>query len=180
MQPLFANSERGFAHGAQFFLQRRTANGLAGWVSYSYTSSRLCDGVLNLCYAADYEQRHSVNVYGSYRLRPSVNLSAHWTYGSGVPLRGFFLETSPGQYLLAVNRNQVRAPDYKRLDLRINKTFARDRFHSTLFVEVINLLNARNYRIDDLDKFNATTGQANPVLAKTLPLVPSVGWMIEF
>jgi hypothetical protein len=179
-QPLFTNSARAYARGLQFLVQRRTANGWTGWVGYSYTVSRECDGVLKRCFTADFEQRHTLNAYASYRWRPTLNLSARWTYGSGIPLQGFFRQTGVLQYALAASRNDIRMPDLQRLDLRMNKTYVRHRAHYTLFLEVINVLNHKNYRADDLQNFDAKTGVAKPNFQTTFPILPSVGLMIEF
>ena len=82
------NSERGYSRGAQIFLQRRTANGFTGWISYAYGHAEIRDGDLGVSFPSDYDQRHTFNAYVSRRLRPTVNVSARFTYGSGMPLAG--------------------------------------------------------------------------------------------
>ncbi len=84
------NSERGYSRGAQIFLQRRTANGFTGWISYAYGHAEIRDGDLGVSFPSDYDQRHTFNAYVSRRLRPTVNVSARFTYGSGMPLPGFY------------------------------------------------------------------------------------------
>ncbi len=42
----WSNSERGYSRGLQVFVQRRTANGFTGWISYAYGKTTLSDGVL--------------------------------------------------------------------------------------------------------------------------------------
>src|SRR5207248_358341 len=121
------NSQRGYGRGAQFLLQRRTANGFTGWISYAYGTSKVSDGVLHLTYAADNDQRHTVNVFGSYRLKPTVNLSMKWMYGSGFPLPGFYKQKG-GLYYLSEYRNQLRLPAYQRVDVRMNKQWTRDKW----------------------------------------------------
>ena len=51
------NSERGYARGIQIFIQRRTANGFTGWISYAYGRAMIIDGV-GLKFPSDYDQRH--------------------------------------------------------------------------------------------------------------------------
>ena len=87
-QAPIGNSMSGYAEGAEFFLQRRTANRLTGWVSYALGWTRMRDGVTGARFVADQDQRHTVNVYLGYRARPSVNVSGRWTYGSGFPRAG--------------------------------------------------------------------------------------------
>lgn len=172
------NSQRGYARGVQVFVQRRTANGFTGWISYAYGVAKVTDGVLNLTFPTDNDQRHTVNVFGSYRLKPTVNLSLKWLYGSGFPIPGFF-RPAPQGYFLAMNRNQMRLPSYQRLDVRVNKAFVHDKWKTTLFAEVINVLNATNERFDSFDGYNGKTGQALPTFFTMFPILPSAGIVFE-
>ncbi len=94
------NSQRGYARGVQVFVQRRTTNGFTGWISYAYGHAQMRDGDLRLSFPPEVDQRHTVTVFGSYRLRPTVNLSLRWIYGSGFPIPGFY-RAAPGGYFLA-------------------------------------------------------------------------------
>ena len=60
-----------------------------GLLRFGHTGMR--DGVepTDNRFPSDYDQRHTVNVYGGYRLRPTVNLSVHSGYGSGFPIPGY-------------------------------------------------------------------------------------------
>jgi len=176
----WANSERGYSRGVQVLLQRRTANGFTGWISYAYGVANVTDGVLHLNFPTDNDQRHTVNVFGSYRLRPTVNLSVKWLYGSGFPIPGFY-RTGPAAtpYLLSVNRNQLRFSSYQRLDFRVNKAWAKDKWKTTLFAEVVNLTNHSNLRFDSFDGYNGKTGQAFPTFFNMFPILPSVGVVFE-
>jgi hypothetical protein len=175
----WANSQRGYARGAQVFLQRRSANGVTGWVSYAYTAARLRDGTLGVAFAPDFQQKHSVNVYASYRLRPTVNLSSRWSYGSGFPIRGFFAGSS-ARYTLAASRNELRLPAYHRLDFRANKTFIRKGWQMTLYAEAVNIYNRRNIRFDDLRSVDTRTAVARLGIDRMFPILPSAGLAIEF
>ncbi len=175
----WANSQRGYARGAQVFLQRRSANGLTGWVSYAYTVSRLRDGVLSTAFPADFQQKHAVNVFTSYRLRPTVNLSTRWSYGSGFPVRGFYAGNDL-QYRLSHNRNDLLIPSYHRLDFRANKTYIRRGWQMTLYAEVVNLYNRRNIRFDDFRSIDARAGTVRLGFEKMFPVLPSAGLAIEF
>jgi len=167
------NSLRGYGRGFQFFLQRRTANGLTGWASYSYGRARLRNG------PADFDQRHTANVYLSYRMRPTVNLSSRFTYGSGFPLRGFY-QGSEAAFFLSTQRNRLNLPAYHRMDFRANKTFVRKGWHITLFAEVVNLYNHRNVRFDDVRGIDVRTGSVRLGFEKLFPILPSAGLSIDF
>lgn len=174
----YENSLRGYARGLQFLIQRRSSNGLTGWASYSYNTSRVRDGVLGLAYPADYDQKHVANFFLSYRLRPTVNLSGRFTYASGYPVRGFYTGTNP--FFLTAARNQIRIPEYHRADLRANKTFVRKGWHITLFIEVINLYNHDNVRFDDVRSIDTRTGVARLGFDQMFPIVPSAGVAVDW
>ena len=176
--PLYFNSKRGYARGLEIFLQRRSANRLTGWVSYAYGRARERDGVSRISFPSEMDQRHTVNVYGGYRISPSVNLSAKWLYGSGLALPGFYRLVGT-TYFLSDQRDAVRLPPYQRTDVRINKVWPRVKWKITLYAEVVNLTNRTNYRWDSFDSYNGRTGQVSLTLDKMFPILPSAGFVIE-
>lgn len=178
-QAPLTNSLSGNARGIEVFLQRRTANRLTGWVSYSLAYSRQHDAISGAVFPSDQDQRHTINVYLGYRIRPSVNLSARWSYGSGFPIPGFF-QRAGDTYSLSSVRNGARLDPYQRTDVRINKTHAFDRWKITVYGEVVNLLNRSNYRFDSYNGYNPATGQASLSFTNLFPILPSAGVMLEF
>jgi hypothetical protein len=173
------NSERGYARGVEVFLQRRSANGFTGWVSYAYGRTGVRDGQLGLKFPSDYDQRHTFNVYASRRLRPTVNLSGRFTYGSGMPLPGFY-RLVPGGYAISENRNALRAGIYQRTDVRLNKAYVHQKFTATLFGEIVNLTNHTNRDFDSPGAYDLTTGRTYPTFFTMFPVLPSVGVVFEF
>jgi len=173
------NSTRGYARGFEIFFQRRSANKVTGWVSYAWGNARAHDREANIDFPADYDQRHTVNVYLSYRLRPSVNLSVKWLYGSGFPIPGFFRRAG-GLYFLAETRNAVRLDPYQRADLRMNKAFAHHRWKLTLYGELVNLFNRRNLRFSSFNGYDPMTGRARISFDRMFPILPSVGVALDF
>lgn len=176
------NSQRGYSRGAQIFLQRRTANGFTGWISYAYGHNEIHDGTLGVSYPSDYDQRHTFNAYISRRLRPTVNVSARFTYGSGMPFPGFYSEVvgAGTAYFLATNRNGLRAPAYQRTDLRLNKAYIHKKTKTTVFAEVINLTNHHNSDFDSPGPYDSTTGRTYPNFFSMFPILPSAGMAFEF
>lgn len=178
VNPPYANSMRGYARGFEFFVQRSSANRFTGWISYMYGRTGMHDGVTRQSFPSDYDQRHTVNVYGGYRLRPSINLSMRWSYGSGFPMPGY-LQKIGATYYLAGSRNQLRLEPYKRADFRINKAWTHDKWKLTLYGEVVNLTNRSNHIFDILDGYNSKTSQAFVTLDKLFPILPSLGLVFE-
>jgi hypothetical protein len=173
------NPVRGYARGVEIFLQRRSANRLSGWLSYTLGRARLRDPEAGVSFPSDQDQRHTVNVYLSYRVRPSVNLSVKGLYGSGFPIPGF-LGREGNNYFLSESRNALRLEPYERADFRINKAYVFDRWKLTLYGEVNNLLNRRNLRFDLFNGSDPGTGQAFLSFEKLVPILPSAGIALEF
>ncbi len=174
----FRNSLDGHARGFELTLQRRSANKLAGWISYSYLRTRLTHSETGLSFVADNDQRHLLNVYGSYRFTDTWNLSSVFRFGSGPPIPGFIRQVD-SIFFLSDQRNETRLPDYARWDVRVSKAFLFNRWKLTVTGEVLNLLNRENLRYAGFDGFDVT-GRVFGRLDRVLPILPSVGAVIEF
>ena len=168
----------GYARGVEVLVERRSATGLTGWVSYSYGRNRYDDAVSGESYWGDLDQRHTVNVYGFYRLGARTSIAAKLRAGSNTPAPGYFGETN-GTFFVSDERNSVRLPSYARLDLRANRTFNWSHRRVTLFAEVINVLNRENvrYRPPSID---TRTREVRRMFETLIPVVPSAGVLIEF
>ena len=174
----FRNALRGHSRGIELTLQRRSANRLSGWFSYAYSKTRLRDEQNNLSFAGDFDQRHSLTTYGSYRFTETFNLSGQWRYGSGQPIPGFF-QAPDGLLILGSERNRVRFPAYSRVDVRVNKAFLFKKSKLTLSAEVLNLLNRENKSFLNFGGVGPG-GRIFGSLAPSLPFLPSVGIAFEF
>ena len=100
--------------------------------------------------------------------------------GSNFPIPGYYAKV-PGTdaYTLSDVRNGERLPVYARLDLRANRAFNWSRRRLTLFAEVINVFNRANYRFDP-PSINVATRSVSAPFDSMFPVIPSVGFLIEF
>jgi hypothetical protein len=176
--PVLRNTLRGYSRGLEIYLQRRSANRLSGWISYALGFARFRDDFAGLSFDGDYDQRHTANIYGSYRISRSLNLSLKFRYGSAFPAPGF-LAYSGTNLFLAPDRNRIRPPQYSRLDIRANRAFHFDSWKLTLYTEVANVLSRNNVRFADLDHI-AANGRVQYFRENLLPLLPSFGFGLEF
>ena len=174
----FQNSLRGHARGIELTLQRRSANKLTGWMSYAYSRAELTDSQTGQTFPSDTDQRHTVNVYGSYRFNESWNLSSEWRYGSGPPVPGFYRQLGTN-FFLSSQRNTARIPYYSRVDLRVNKAFLFKKWKLTLSGELINVLGRENVRFAGFEFFSFD-GRVFGQLDRVMPRLPSAGVVIEF
>jgi hypothetical protein len=175
----YENRLDGFARGVEVMVQRTVAGaGVSGWVSYAYGRNRYRDTATGETFWGDNDQRHTLNAYGIYRHSDRMNFVAKLRFGSNFPIPGYYAETG-GAFFLTDVRNTERLPVYGRLDLRANRAFNWSRRRLTLFAEVINVLNRANYRFEP-PSVNLSTRAVSPPFDSMLPIVPSVGFLIEF
>ena len=174
--PYLANGLTGDTRGVELVLERRSVNGLNGWLSYAWNKSTVSDGTES--FPSDYDQRHTVNAYVVYRWSGRTSLSARMRYGSNFPIAGY-IEEVPDGYALSEQRNSARLPSYSRLDLRADRTFTLRKSRLTLFLEVVNALNRDNFRPNS-PFFNSITRRVFEPTEKLFPLLPVAGLLIEF
>jgi len=111
------------------------------------------------------DQRHTLNVFASYRLSPTVHISGKFLFGSGFPIPSI--------------DDSIRESDYQRLDVRAEKDWAFDRWKLALYGEVLNLTNHYNPRYFYVS-YNNTTGASSVVTGQGLPITPTAGLAFEF
>jgi len=122
----------GRAYGLEFYAKKNEGR-VNGWVSYTLGRSELkIDGINFLndlenrsgnWYPARYDQLHNFKATGFYEVSNRVSISANFTYLTGTPTT-FPTHRYQIEYLTipensANTRNNLRIPDYHRLDLSI-------------------------------------------------------------
>jgi hypothetical protein len=172
------NSLDGYARGVEFLVQRRSTSGLSGWVSYAYGVNRYTDRFTHESFDGDFDQRHTFNAYGFYRLTNRLSLAAKVRVGSNTPAVGYW-EARDGNYFLSSVRNTVRVPTYARADIRGSRAFNWQRTRLTLFAEVLNILGRDNVRLGS-PHVNGNSLQVLDMFDTMIPRVPSLGMLLEF
>ena len=139
----YSNSARRSSRGFEMTLGRRGPTGLSGWVAYAYGRSRETDEGRRETYWSDFDQRHAVNLVGSYALSDRASASIILRSGSNFPVPGRLVERD-GQLFTGAERNAVRLPTYARLDARAQREFDVRGQRLTAYFEVLNVLNRTN------------------------------------
>jgi hypothetical protein len=180
----------GEARGAEVVLRRDATDGFSGMAGYAYGRMRYTHTGTGESFWGDADQRHTVSLYGNYRLSSRTSVSARYRYGSNYPVTGYIGVPSAalgqptvidGQPLflgLATQRNELRLPAYSRLDVRADRGFTWSGKRLVVFVEVANVLNRQNLRNTSysIDGAGRVLGRKGTLL----PIVPSGGFVIEF
>jgi hypothetical protein len=181
----FRSLGKSYSRGAEFVVQSRTENRLSGWIGYTFVFARENQffflnpavRVLSPDFPTLEDQHHSLNVFASYRLSPSVHLSGKFLYGSGFPIPSGHIDTTknPPQF---IGLNATRLGDYQRLDLRAEKDWAFTRWKLALYGEMLNLTNHGNPRYI----YEGNDGKGNPIVftERGLPITPTAGVAFEF
>jgi len=174
----YAQTLDGYARGIELLVQRKASRGISGWVSYAYSRNRYTDVVSGESFYGDQDQRHTFNLYAFFRKSDRVSFSGKARIGSNTPVPGYFAEVN-GEFTLSNQRNLVRLPAYSRLDLRANRAFNWSSSRMTLFFEVMNVLNRDNVRFRP-PFISSVTRRVSDLFEQMIPIVPSIGVLIEF
>jgi hypothetical protein len=122
----------GRAYGVELYAKKNTGR-FTGWVSYTLGKSELKVDGINYgtdeenkkgdWYPTRFDQRHNLKVAAFYDVNKRITLSANFTYISGTPTtyptdritqQGYVIPYTSGS-----KRNNVRIPDYHRLDVSV-------------------------------------------------------------
>ncbi len=141
-----ASAGRGYAEGIELFAEKRLSNRLYGQANVAFAKTRHAglDGVLR---PGSFDYPFVVNVVGGYRLSEAWSMSTRLSWLSGRPYTPYDVVLSTAQrrevYDLA-NVNALRAPDYFRFDVRVDRTFNVRGQPFVLFGGVQNVTNRHN------------------------------------
>lgn len=155
-------SGAGFSHGVQA-MHQISQDKFTGLASYTYqiTNYQFDDINNGNWFPADHDQRHELNLLGTYQLR-NFDFSIAWYYGSGLPYTEYFepevVEGPPGQGPednAAPNSIQVYLPDgpkngsrfnaYHRLDLSAGFTKKIGALQTRVTANVFNVYDRSNF-----------------------------------
>ena len=166
----------GQASGASVTIERRTTNGLSGWLLFSrpHHAPRRARGET---FAGDFDQRNTFNAYGIYRWSARTAVSARWRIGSNFPMPGYYREVSDG-VVLSDERNRLRLPLYSRLDVRgscvhVSRLEAHALCRGPQPREPIELRPGRSGH-------QRRHGRVRGLFDELFPLLPSAGLIMEF
>lgn len=114
-------SGRGRAYGLEFMIKKKTGK-INGWFSYTAAKTELqVDGINNNeWYPTRYDQTHNLKIAAFLETEGRWSFSANFTYISGTPTTFPSSRIQVQDYVIPYNygnsRNNVRIPDYHRLD----------------------------------------------------------------
>lgn len=165
-----SNQSSGIARGFEVLIEKkamRRDDRWSGWLSYAYATADRTERGLTVPF--EFDQRHTLNVTGTYRINDWLDLGMTWRYGSNFPFtpaagvrprivtavvngttQAVVATDAAGRVIFDVDRggangvNSGRKPAYHRLDLRAT---ARTNFWGAdwaFYLDVINAYNRAN------------------------------------
>ncbi|MCV9388442.1 TonB-dependent receptor [Reichenbachiella ulvae] len=144
----------GRAYGLEFLVKKNTGR-LSGWVSYTLARTELqVDGInQGEWYPTRYDQAHNFKLAAFYDLNKRVTLSGNFTFLSGTPTtypnsKYVIQDTFVIPHNNENQRNNVRIPNYHRLDLsatiELGALTEQKKFHHDIVISVYNAYARKN------------------------------------
>ncbi len=199
-----SNASSGLSSGIEIFLEKRTADVASrwsGWISYAYAVAEREERGIVVPF--DFDQRHTVNVVGTYRWTDWLDFGITWRYGSNFPYtpsvgvrprilvqevdgrpQAVIQTDATGKVILDVdnggpsNVNSARKPAYHRLDLRLTARTDWLGAGWSFYLDIVNVYNRANvlsYR--SYVKEDGTLGIRE---TNMFPLLPTLGFSVRF
>jgi len=158
------NLGRKQVQGVDLLLEKRIRKGPYGSIILSLSDSKSRDAQ-GAWYPDDYDIRRLVSVSGGVPLIAGWTLGGKWRLVGGRPYTLLPIRPNDvGGYDLDPDfeaRNTVRYPDYRRLDLRIDRRLELGGWGVSLFLEVQNVTNRDNVYAWQFDRVD---GELKPIL----------------
>ena len=187
----------GNSYGVEFSV-RKNSRKITYWLGYIYSRSFLQSPDINngVKYTAYYDHPHTVNFNLHFQAKPRIALSSNWIYSTGSPYTAptSFYYYQGDQIPVYVARNNMRLPDYHRLD--INMEFILNKLQSKSQHKLtFTIYNAYNRHNPFSLNFNKIVNDANhyviPQNTNSTPetistykyifgIVPSVTYLWQF
>ena len=177
----------GRAFGAEFSIEK-TIGKYSGWFNYTWSKSERTFDELNggNTYFARHDRRHNLNFSSLFNLKDNIEISFQWTFGTGTP---YTAPTSTSEVIvngqvettfLFGERNNVRLPNYHRLDFGVNffKDYGWGR--QKISVGAYNVYNRRNPFYVDFVRDQADSDQFVAEAVSIFPIIPNVSYSLSF
>ena len=174
----YQNALAGRSRGIELILAREGRTRLTGWISYAYGRTRQTDTATNETFWADFDRRHAFSAVAMYRVSPPPTVEVDFRASTNVPIAGYLTDRD-GMLFMGTRRNDVRLPNYARLDARAQRTFGSGARRVSVFGEMLNLFNRQNLGPAE-GVIDAQTGRALGFTRELMPRRVSVGVAIHF
>lgn len=136
----------GYSRGIELLIQKKLVKKIYGILSASYFKSRYKD-LLEIWQNRIYDNRYILNLSLGYKPSRKWELSTRWTLIGGAPYTPIDTKKSNAlnDYILDKERfNKARYPDYKSINLRVDRRFYFSRSSLIIYLDIWNITNRKN------------------------------------
>jgi TonB dependent receptor/TonB-dependent Receptor Plug Domain len=174
----YVNGASGTARGLEFLVKKDgkgSLSNLSGFFALSVSNSKRKIDSTGASFPFDFDQPVIASLVGQYKLSPSWQLGAKWSYHTGTPYTPIV-----GTSTFADGRispvygdiNSQRVPNYHRLDLRADWKISTN---LTGYVEIINAYARKN-----VAGYSYSADYKKRDAVYQLPILPSIGLQYRF
>lgn len=143
----------GHSKGMEVMVRRNYGKSSMISISYAYAINKIRNPSGEETYR-DFDQRHTIIVNNMFRLPKNWNISFLWNFHSGNPYTKMDVafvgvEEETNKAVIFYNpqkKNGEQLPDFRTLDLRMEKTWYFKRNYLTVYLNIVNLFNRENIR----------------------------------
>jgi hypothetical protein len=176
----------GLSYGIESTLVKNVGK-FKGALSYTWSrSDRLFEEVNNgRPYPFRYDRRHMINSNFSYRINQNIELALNGLYLTGNPVTvptNFSTpsEESPLFVSIFLEKNNIRLPDYKRVDLSVNIFNKYSWGRQKITLGVYNLFNWQNPLFYYVRRNENEIAKPERKQITILPIIPSLSYSLTF
>lgn len=167
---------RARAYGLETLVRMRPNHGWFGWVALSLSRTQRieAEGVL----PGNYDQPFALSLVGARELPKDWRISSRIRITSGhpfTPLTPVFLPERDVWSALPGDKNSERLPVFRQLDFRVDRTWTATRARWTVYLDVFNVLNHKNFFVGTYDP---TYRELETSI--WLPVIPTLGLEVAY
>jgi hypothetical protein len=193
------SQSEGRAYGAEFQARVNATSGFNFNLSYTLVRSEFLNAS-NEYIPTGWDSKHLLNVTSTTELKKGWRVGGRWRFVGGLPYTPYDLERSSlveawnlsgSPYFDFTRLNSERFPPFHQLDVRVDKTFYREKITAKFYIDIQNLYNFQAEQQDiivrDTDENgnfiltdNGTRYQLRRVTNTAGTVLPTIGIILEF
>ncbi len=185
----FSNNGRGKAYGAEILLRYNADGRFSGWITYSYTKSKR--EFLNSAgeyqeFLSNHDQPHNLTALGTIELFDvweGLSAGFRLRFGSGNPYSRIIGSIYYADYdtygRISTKSNNARLPNFFELDLRFDKKWTFNKWFLSVYIDVLNVTDYKNYSESDSISYNFDYSEYK-LKRQFPPRFPTVGFSFEY
>ncbi len=173
----FINRGRRDSSGLEIMIKREISERAFGWLSYTFSRARQKQNPQDpdaRWVPTTFDQPHVLNAVASWKPGKGFELGARFQLASGrpdTPIIGATYDADEGDYdPVRGPARSIRTPTFMQLDVRAEKTWLYDTWSLGLYLDIINVTNAKNVEAIEYDY---RYRESAPVTG--FPILPTLG-----